>query len=143
MKNLINIAGISTVDFIYGHTGEFRVIVKVQGGFVSCVDCRVEENERYSTDPSKILDTYKSGAIQTVEFKPAGTNHWLTVFARKGKTIVFIDESILENLEVGTINQLFLNTDLYNKKQYKAVNAKTWADKAFVMNESEKELVNA
>jgi hypothetical protein len=27
------------------------------------------------------------------------------------------------------------NTALYNQYQYKAVNAKTWADKAYVMNE--------
>ena len=34
----------------------------------------------------------------------------------------------------GVINGLFSNSNLYDQAQYKAVNAKTWADKAFVIN---------
>jgi hypothetical protein len=30
---------------------------------------------------------------------------------------------------------LFYNTNLMDHNQYKAVNAKTWADKAFLLNE--------
>jgi hypothetical protein len=30
---------------------------------------------------------------------------------------------------------LFYNTNLMDQVQYKAVNAKTWADKVFVLNE--------
>jgi hypothetical protein len=33
-----------------------------------------------------------------------GGQHWLTVFARKGKKVVVIDEEILKGLTVGTIN---------------------------------------
>jgi hypothetical protein len=36
---------------------------------------------------------------------------------------------------VGDINQALHNTALYSQGQYEAVNAKTWADKAYVMNE--------
>ena len=52
----------------------------------------------------------------------------------KFRSGALIDQEILETLEVGTINQLFYNTNLYNQLQYAAVKAKTWADKAFVMN---------
>lgn len=45
-----------------------------------------------------------------------------------------IDEAILGNITVGTINQLFYNTNLYNQDQYNAVGAKTWSHKAFVEN---------
>jgi hypothetical protein len=57
------------------------------------------------------------------------------VFAKKGNKIVLMDEAIMAGLEVGTINGLWFNTNLYNSDQYKAVNSKTWASKAFVMNE--------
>jgi hypothetical protein len=46
-----------------------------------------------------------------------------------------LDEKLAEKIEVGTINQLFYNTNLMDHNQYKAVNAKTWADKAFLLNE--------
>ena len=50
-----------------------------------------------------------------------------------------IDEAILADLTVGTINSMFYNTNLYSQAQYQAVGAKTWADKAFafVQNEAE------
>ena len=45
-----------------------------------------------------------------------------------------MDEAIMKDLEVGTINSLFDNTNLMDINQYKAVNSKTWSDKAFVSN---------
>jgi hypothetical protein len=54
---------------------------------------------------------------------------------------------MLSQLEVGDINQSLSNTALYSQEQYKAVNAKSWASKAYVMNgsfefsEAEAELV--
>ena len=58
------------------------------------------------------------------------------VYARSGKK-VWIAETLLAQLTVGDINQDLHNTALYNQYQYQAVNAKTWADKAYVMNEVE------
>jgi hypothetical protein len=58
----------------------------------------------------------------------------MTVYARNGKK-VWATESFLRDLTVGDINQDLYNTALYNQKQYVAVNAKTWADRAFVENE--------
>jgi hypothetical protein len=46
----------------------------------------------------------------------------------------------LADLTVGTINQLYYNTNLYDQMQYQKVNAKTWEDKAYIMNK-EKELI--
>jgi hypothetical protein len=70
-----------------------------------------------------------------VEFQAEGSKYWLTVFARVGKKIKLVDTEILKGLEVGTINQLWSNTELYSQSQYSSVNAKTWASKAYVMNE--------
>jgi hypothetical protein len=56
------------------------------------------------------------------------------VFARSGKK-VWVAEEMLADFTVGDINQDLSNTALYNQYQYQAVNAKTWACKAYVMND--------
>lgn len=136
---ITNLTGINETDFIKGRKGEFRVIVKVQAGFMTVVECREHQNEFYSTRPAQVLADYKKGALQTVEFKAEGTNNFLTVFARKGNKVVLADREILRDLEVGTINQLWSNTNLYDQRQYAAVGAKTWADLAFVKKEDQPE----
>jgi len=120
------IKGLQVVDFIGERKGTFQAIVKVPAGFMSAYQIGSEL-------PS--LSRWKKGTLQTIEFQPEGTNHWLTVFAKKGTKVIMIDQALAEQLEVGTVNQLFYNTNLMDQVQYKAVNAKTWADKVFVLNE--------
>ena len=121
-----NIKGLQVVDWIGDRKGIFQAIVKVQAGFMIA-------SEIGSELPS--LNRWKKGALQTIQFKAEGTNHWMTVFAKKGTKVILLDEKLAEKIEVGTINQLFYNTNLMDHNQYKAVNAKTWADKAFLLNE--------
>ncbi len=122
-----NIKGLTVVDFIAGRKGIFQAIVKVQAGFMIA-------SEIGSELPS--LDRWKKGALQTIQFKAEGTSHWSTVFAKKGTRVILLDQALAETIEVGTINSLFYNTNLMDHNQYKAVNARTWADKVFVMNYS-------
>jgi hypothetical protein len=126
MTNLVK--GLSVVDFIQGRKGTFRAIVKVQAGFYSSVNC-----ESINT-LAGVVSRFKKGALQTVEFIPEGTTYPLTVFAKKGKNIILADEALLKEMTVGVINGLFPESNLCDQAQYKAVNAKTWADKAFVIN---------
>lgn len=137
MDKLINKIGeLTTVNFINGQEGSFRHIAKCRAGYPTCSEVRFDsENEMYCKEPGRLLNTYKRGSLQTVEFRSKGSNTWLTVFARVGKKVKIMDESIMRGLTVGTINGLFDNTNLMNQDQYKAVNSKTWADNAFVMNE--------
>ena len=140
--NLINLNRIPTTKFLASYTaGKFRSIVKCRAGFMTIVDARDFENERYFKYPEALIADYKKGALQSIQFQPEGTNHWLTIFAKKGTKIAIIDEVILANLTVGTINQLWYNTNLYSQLQYNTVKAKTWADKAYVMNENNLEKV--
>lgn len=125
MTNLVK--GLSVVDFIQGRKGSYRAIVKVQAGFYSSVNC---DNKSLAS----VVRRFKKGALQTVEFIPEGTTYPLTVFAKKGKNIVLADEALLQEMTVGDINGLYSNSNLCDQAQYKAVNAKTWADKAFVIN---------
>jgi hypothetical protein len=121
-----NIKDLSVVNFIREQKGTFQAIVKVPAGFYTAyvLGCELPNPNRW-----------KKGALQTIQFQPEGSDAWLTVFARKGSTIIIMDQKIAEQLEVGTINQLFYNTNLMDHNQYKAVNAKAWADKAFLLNE--------
>jgi len=122
------------VDSLSQYTaGEFRMVVKTKLGMTVC-DARDFDNPRICKNPEMAISGYKRGALQTVQFKPEGTDFWRTVFSRTGKKVKLIDESILANLTVGTINSMFDNTNLMDMHQYKLVGASSWASKAFTQN---------
>ena len=121
------IQGLNITSMIGESKGTFQAIVKVPAGYMVAYDLGSEL-------PS--LNRWKKGALQTIQFQPEGSNHWLTVFARKGNKVLILDLKIAEQLEVGTVNSLFYNTNLMDQGQYQAMRAKTWADKVFVINEN-------
>ncbi len=127
-----NIKGLTVVDYIGEDKGLFQAVVKVPAGFMVAYEIG-------SDIPS--LNTWKKGSLQTLQFKREGSPAWLTVFARKGNRVIYIDKAIAEKVDVGTVNQLFYNTNLMDQSQYRSVNAKTWADKVFVVNENNLEKV--
>ena len=124
-----NIKDLTVVNWIGDREGIFQAIVKVPAGFMSACELGSEL-------PS--LNRWKKGTLQTIQFKAEGTNHWMTVFARKGTKVIILDLKIAEQLEVGTVNSLFYNTNLMDQGQYQSMRAKTWADKVFVINGLEK-----
>ena len=127
---------IMATDILSQYTaGKFRFVVKTNLG-MTVVDSRDFDNERLMKYPDALISGYKRGTLQTVQFCPEGSDYYLTVFSRTGKKVKLVDESILANLTVGTINGMYDNTNLFNSDQYRAVNSKTWASKAFTMNEA-------
>jgi hypothetical protein len=142
MKELINLNHVRTCSFIKeGQITGVRFISKSRAGFMTISDARDFDLEGYNNNPERLITGFKKGALQTVQVQLDGSDYYFTVFARQGKKIHFIDEEILRNLTVGTINSMFYNTELYSANQYKAVNSATWASKAFVMNEPKFETV--
>ena len=140
MKNIINTTDIRTVDIISNDhyedkPGKFRFITKCRAGYMTCSDARDFDDERLYRNPASVLSAYKKGALHTVEYKPFGSDNYFTVFTKKGNKIILMDEALMADLEIGTINGLWYNTNLMDSNQYKAVGGKTWADKAFVPNE--------
>ena len=123
-------------------SGQFRMVVKTKLGMTVC-DARSFDNPRIMANPECAISGYKRGALQTVQFKADGSDHWSTVFSRTGKKVKLIDESILANLTVGTINGMYDNTNLMDMAQYKMVGASSWASKAFTMNNTESQPVAA
>ena len=139
MKNqIINSERIGQVDFITGQAGEYRAIVKVQAGFMTVVnDHGIQSKWSSGASWKTAMDVFrgfKKGALQTIEFRAEGFNTWLTVFARKGNKIILMDTAMFLEMEVGDINQDWSNSNLYSQNNYRLCNAKTWADKAFVLN---------
>lgn len=120
------IKGLQLVDWIGEKKGIFQAITKVPAGFMTAYEIGSEL-------PS--INRWKKGALQSIQFKAEGTDYWMTVFAKKGTKVVIMDEKIAETVTVGTINSLYSNTNLMDQIQYQTVKAKTWADKAFLLNE--------
>ena len=112
--------------------GKYRVITKCRAGFM--VTSVIEASSAINA-----LRRYKIKAVQSIarikEVDGIG-NYEFTIFARNGKKI-WIEEDMLATMTVGDINQDLSKTALYNQFQYQSVNAKTWADKAYVMNEGQ------
>ena len=138
MAHVINTTNIHMTDFIQDRPGQYRAIVKVRAGFFTIVDdlgitCNWKTGNQWKRGID-VFRNFKKGALQTIEFKAEGSDNWLTVFARSGKTIKLMDRQLFEDMEVGDINQDWSNTNLYSQHQYTAVNAKSWASKAFVEN---------
>ena len=121
---------LSFMDNFVAGEGTYRVITKCKAGFMVSSDIQ-------ANSAIQAFRRYKPKAIQSIAFLLNG-GHPITVFARNGKK-VWASECFLSEVTVGDINQDLYNTALYSQYQYQSVKAKTWADKAYVMNE-EKEM---
>jgi hypothetical protein len=134
---IINTENINETEFINGRKGEYRAIVKCRAGFMTIVDDLGIQANWGRQDWNSAMDVFrnfKKGALQTIQFKAEGTNSWLTVFARKANKVILMDKQMFMDMKVGDINQDWSNTNLYSQNNYKICKAKTWDDKAFVMN---------
>ncbi len=135
-----NTNNIHSVDFIQGRQGQYRAIVKVKAGFMTVVDdlgIQANWGRQQWNSPMDVFKNFKKGALQTIEFKAEGSNNWLTVFARSGKTVKTMDVEMFMAMKVGDINQDWYNTNLYSQTNYALAGAKTWADLAFAPNQTE------
>jgi hypothetical protein len=136
-SQFVNVAKISTCNFIKDQVGEYRAIVKVHGGFMTIVDDLGIQANWGRQNWNSVIDVFRAfgkGALQTIQFKAEGSSNWLTVFARSGKKIKLADLALLSNLKVRDVNQAWFDTNLYNPIQYTAVNAMTYDCNAFVKN---------
>ena len=134
MKNVIVAPGnrdlkvLSFMDNFVAGEGTYRVITKCQAGFMVSSDVEADS-------AIQAFRRYKPKAIQSIAYLLNG-GYPITVYARNGKK-VWASECFLSEVTVGDINQDLSNTALYSQHQYAMVNAKSWASKAYVMNEVE------
>tara|TARA_Y100000385_G_C12705242_1_gene472258 strand:+ start:38 stop:448 length:411 start_codon:yes stop_codon:yes gene_type:complete len=111
--------------------GSYTVVTKCRAGYptVSIVEAE---------SPYEVFRRYQTGAIMNISFNVTehdNITYSITVYARVGKK-VWASEALLREITVGDINDgpTMSNTSLYSQEQYQAVNAKSWASKAYVMN---------
>lgn len=124
-QSFANSERIGVTNFIQGRKGKFRTIVKCQAGFMTVSDCPLAVSA---------IDTFRSYSqkgLQTIQFNPEGSEHWFTVFARKGKNVHSMDEEMFMTMKVGDINQEWSRTNLYSQHNYQLAGAQTWDDYAF------------
>lgn len=136
-NQIFNSERINQVDFIQGRKGQFRAVIKVQAGFMTVVDdlgLQADWGCQQWNSAMDVFRGFKKGALQSIQFKAEGSNHYLTVFARSGNKIKLMDTEMFLAMEVGDINQNWSSTNLYSQNNYKMAGAKTWASKAFVSN---------
>lgn len=129
--------GINRTDYIQNQKGQYRAIVKVKAGFMTVVDdlgIQANWGKQQWNKPIEVFRGFKRGALQSIQFRAEGTSAWLTVFARTGNKVKVADDELLADINVGDINQDWSRSNLYSIHQYRFVDAKTWADKAFVKN---------
>ena len=68
---------VTTFDTIKAEHGgenakfEWRIVAKSRLG-MTVHDCLDWANESYTKDPSRIMNAYKKGVIQTIQYKPVG-----------------------------------------------------------------------
>ena len=125
MSKFANSERIGVTNFIKGQKGNYRAIVKCQAGFMTVSDCRG------AISAIDAFRCYSQKGLQTIQFNPEGSEHWFTVFARKGKNVHSMDESMFMEMKVGDINQEWSRTNLYSQNNYRLAGASTWADYAF------------
>jgi len=123
------------VDNIQGRKGLYRAIIKTKGGLTIVDDLGfIRWNKTQWANALDLFTNFQKGALQTIEFKPAGSDYWFKVFARTGNKITTIDSDMLAAMKVGHINQDWSKSNLYSQAQYKAVKATNWDSYAFVKN---------
>ena len=135
---ITNITDVNESNFIGQQAGEYRAIVKSQSGMITvCEDLGLSNKWASGQQWKRAIDVFrgfKKGALQSIQFRPAGSDNWLPVFGRSGKRVIVMDQQLFGDMLVGDINQHWSNTNLYNQNQYHMVNAKTWESRAFVAN---------
>ena len=136
MTNLINTTGANIVDHLSAFTsGHFRFVIKNGAGFSTVQDAMKVQDIDFIKRPETLLTLHQKGALQTVEFCPEGGTYYSTVFARKGKRVIVLDQAIMANLKIGTVSTFFGDTNLNTGPQRVAVNATQYSDFLFRMNQ--------
>jgi len=108
--------------------GTYIIVTKCRAGYptVSTIE---------ADSPYQAFRRFQTGAIMNISFMNQNVNHNFTIYARQGKK-VWMSPELAKDITVADINDgsQMVKTSLYSHEQYRAVNAKCWADKVFINN---------
>lgn len=109
-------------DFDWNETKyQYRAITKCRAGFMTISDG--------TATLQQAVCNWKKNALQTLEVKFPGSDFYVTVLAIKGGKFVLVENSILENMTIGTIHSQFPAMADYG--HWKHIGSKTWAGLAY------------
>ena len=109
---------------------KYRAISKCRAGFMT-----ISEGE---TTLQRAVCTWKKNALQTLQVQLPEHEVWVNVLAIKGNKFVLAENTILENITIGTIHSQF--PKMADHGHWRAIGSKTWADKAYKLEDSYKNM---
>ena len=111
-------------------TYKFRTISKCRAGFMTISD--------HETTLERVVNNWKKNALQTIEVQLPGSDFYLTILALKANKFVFAENTILENIKIGTIHSSF--PKMADHGHWKSIGSKTWADNAYKLEDQYKNI---
>ena len=105
---------------------KYRTISKCRAGFLTISDGE--------STLERIVCNWKKNALHTVEVQLPGSEHFLTVLALKANKFHLVDNCILENIKIGAIHSSF--PKMADHGHWRAIGSKTWADNAYKLEDS-------
>jgi len=109
---------------------KYRAISKCRAGFMT-----ISEGE---TTLQRAVCTWKKNALQTVEVQLPGHDIYVTVLAMKANKFHIVENTILENIKIGTIHSSF--PKMADHGHWRSIGSKTWADNAYKLEDTMKNM---
>ena len=109
---------------------KYRAISKCRAGFMT--------NSEGETTLQRAVCTWKKNALQTLQVQLPEHDVWVHVLAIKANKFVLAENAILENITIGTIHAQF--PKMADHGHWKNIGSKTWADKAYKLEDSYKNM---
>tara|TARA_R110000744_G_scaffold131360_1_gene239448 strand:+ start:60 stop:539 length:480 start_codon:yes stop_codon:yes gene_type:complete len=111
---------------------DYRVITKCVAGYLVISDGK--------STLQALVNRWTKNALQTIELKSThpGSDTYLTVLALKANKFHTVANCILDNIDIGTIHSSF--PKMADHGHWKAIGSKTWADNAYRLVDSFKNI---
>jgi len=109
---------------------KYRAISKCRAGFLT-----ISEGE---STLERTVCNWKKNCLHTVEVQLPESEIWVTVLALKANKFHLVENCILENIKIGAIHSSF--PKMADHGHWRAIGSKTWADNAYKLEDSFKNL---
>jgi len=109
---------------------KYRAISKCRAGFMV-----ISEGENRLVNA---VGMWKKNALQTLQVQLPNTDLYVNALAIKANKFVIVENSILENIKIGTIHSQF--PKMADHGHWRSIGSKTWADNAYKLEDSFKNM---
>lgn len=110
---------------------KYRAISKCRAGFMT-----ISEGE---TTLQRAVCTWKKNALQTLQIQLPDSEVYANVLAMKANKFHLVENTILENITIGTIHSQF--PKMADHGHWRSIGSKTWADNAYKLEDTFKNMI--